>query len=132
MARIAHTVLESTQGYAVTQRVRTHTLHADEPVSSGGTDTGPTPYELVLAGLAACTAITLRMYAQRKGWELGTLKIDAELHKDTPDSTGRIARMISFGAPLSDEQRQRLAEIAEKTPVTRTLRAGTPIETRLA
>ncbi|HYS74507.1 MAG TPA: OsmC family protein, partial [Burkholderiales bacterium] len=97
--------------------------------SRGGTDTGPSPYELLLAGLGACTAITLRMYAERKGWQLGTIHVDLELHKDDEGDTGRIARVVSFSAPLQPEQRARLAEIAEKTPVTRTIKAGAVIDT---
>jgi putative redox protein len=67
----AHATLTSHSGYAQTVRIRQYQLAADEPVSGGGTDTGPAPDELVLAGLGACTAITLRMYADRKAWELG-------------------------------------------------------------
>ena len=129
MTRIAHTILDSAAGYANTIRARQHTLTADEPRTGGGTDTGPSPYELLLAGLGACTAITLRMYAERKGWELGEVHVDLELHKDGEGDTGRIARAISFGAPLSAEQKTRLAEMAEKTLVTRTVKAGAPIAT---
>ncbi len=111
MPRIAHAVLDSAAG------------------SRGGTDTGPSPYELLLAGLGACTAITLRMYAERKGWQLGTIHVDLELHKDDEGDTGRIARVVSFSAPLQPEQKARLAEIAEKTPVTRTIKAGAVIDT---
>src|SRR5712671_2029267 len=105
-----------------------HRWRSDEPAPFG-TDTGPSPYELLLAGLGACTAITLRMYAERKGWQLGTIHVDLELHKDDEGDTGRIARVVSFSAPLQPEQKARLAEIAEKTPVTRTIKAGAVIET---
>jgi putative redox protein len=129
MPRIAHAVLVSQTGDACTIRARRHTLAADEAVSHGGTDTGPTPYELLVSALAACTAITLRMVAQRKGWELGAIHVDVELEKDAAGAD-RIARTVSFGASLSDEQRATLAEIVEKTPVTKTIKAGAPIETK--
>jgi len=129
MPRIAHAVLDSQAGDACVIRARRHTLTADEAVSHGGTDTGPAPYEILVSALAACTAITLRMVAQRKGWELGAIHVDVELEKDAAGAD-RIARTVSFGAPLSDEQRAALAEIAEKTPVTRTIKAGAPIATK--
>lgn len=129
MSRIAHTTLDSAAGYATVIQAGHHRLTSDEPAAIGGSDTGPAPYQLLLASLAACSAITLRMYGDRKGWQLGTIHVELELHKDTPDSTGRIERVMSFGASLTDEQRAKLAEIVEKTPVTRTLRAGTPIAT---
>ena len=128
MPRIAHAVLDSQAGDACVIRARRHTLTADEAASHGGTDTGPTPYETLVSALAACTAITLRMVAQRKGWELGAIHVEVELEKDAAGAD-RIARTVSFGAPLNNEQRATLAEIAEKTPVTRVVRAGTEIRT---
>jgi putative redox protein len=131
VTRTAHTILESKEHYAATIRNGKHQLTADEPTAIGGTDTGSTPYQLVLSGLGACTAITLRMYADRKGWKLGTIKVDLELHKEDEKDTGKIKRVITFSEVLSDEQRSKLAEIAEKTPVTRTIKAGAPIATEL-
>ena len=125
---IAHAVLDSERGYAQKIRAGHHSLTADEPTANGGTDTGPPPYALLLSGLGACTSITLRMYAQRKGWDLGPVHVEARLYKDAAGAD-RIERTVRVGAPLSDEQRAKLAEIAEKTPVTKTLRAGTPITT---
>ena len=129
MPRIAHVVVESAAGYG--QRIRSgrHELAADEPHSNGGTDTGPSPYSLLLAALGACTSITLRMYAQRKSWELGTVRIKLDhLQEGEAD---RIEREIHFSAPLTGEQLERLAEIAAKTPVTKTLQRGTEIVTRV-
>ncbi|MET1084178.1 MAG: OsmC family protein [Burkholderiales bacterium] len=97
--------------------------------SHGGADAGPTPFSLVLAGLGACTSITLRMYAQRKGWELGTVNVHLKLLRE--DKAVHIERKIAFGTALTDEQRGRLAEIAEKTPVTLLVKQGTPIQTSL-
>ena len=113
--------------YAQHIRVGHHELVADEPVALGGGDAGVAPYGLLVASLAACTSITLRMYAERKGWELGEIHVDLEMIRDGDAET--IARKISFGAALSEEQRQRLGEIADKTPVTKTLKRSIAITT---
>jgi putative redox protein len=131
MATIATTTVESTSGYANTIESGGHRLTADEHQTTGGTDTGPTPYGLLLSALGACTSITLRMYAERKGWELGTIRV-ALSHTKHKDGSDQIEREIAFSAPLDDAQRARLAEIVEKTPVTKTIKAGAPIATRLA
>jgi len=131
VARIAHTVLDSAEHYVCQIRSGTHVVTADEPVALGGTDAGPSPYQLLLSGLAACTSITLRMYADRKSWKLGTIHVDVELHKESQEDTGKIKRVISFSESLGDEQRAKLLEISEKTPVTRTIKAGAPITTEL-
>jgi putative redox protein len=120
--------LHNDAGYAQRIRARTHQLQADEPASNGGTDTGAAPYELLLAALAACTSLTLRMYADRKGWDLGTIHIDARFSRDDC-GLENIERTVTFGNALTPEQITRLGEICEKTPVTKTLREGTPIRT---
>lgn len=129
MPRIAHVVARSTEKYAQRIQAARHRILADEPTAHGGTDTGPAPYFLLLASLGACTSITLRMYAERKGWELGEIDVDLNLIKD--EGKDRIERRIRFSAPLQPGQRAKLAEIAEKTPVTLTLRQGAAIETRI-
>jgi len=123
--------LHNDAGYAQTIRARTHQILADEPQDNNGTDTGPAPYELLLAALAACTSLTLRMYANRKGWELGSIHVDARFSRDDC-GLENIERTIVFGNVLTPEQLTRLAEICEKTPVTKTLREGTPIRTALS
>jgi putative redox protein len=114
--------------YRTDIRVGTHDLVADEPMLTGGGDFGPTPFGLLVSALAACTAITLRMYAERKGWQLTTLEIDVRYDTDD-DGHEIIRRAITVPADLHGDQRERLAVIAERTPVTRAVRAATPITT---
>src|SRR5438477_3033804 len=127
--RIAHVVASSPSKYLQQIRAGRHRFSADEPKSSGGSDGGPTPYSLLLASLGACTSITLRMYAERKGWELGTVEVDLDFAKE--DEKDVIRREVRFSSPLTEEQRARLAEIADKTPVTKTIRQGARIETEV-
>lgn len=115
--------------YRTEIEVSGHALVADEPPALGGANAGPAPYDLILAGLGACTAITLRMYADRKGWSLDS--VDVGLRTVREGETLRIERKLTL-AGLDDEQRARLAEIAERTPVTLTLKGGLPIHTTLA
>jgi len=129
--RLAIAHLDSgTAPYAQTIRIGRHTLVADEPATHGGADAGASPFGLLLAGLAACTSITLRMYADRKGWDLGPVHVDAVIVRVGEGE--RIDRTIKLAPSVTAEQRARLAEIAEKTPVTKTLRRGTSIVTTLA
>ncbi len=101
----------------------------DEPAALGGQDAGPAPYDLLLASLGACTAITLRMYAERKQWPLIGVAID--LTHEKVDDRSRIIWVLHLEGPLDDAQRARLADIAERTPVTLTLKQGAAIETSL-
>ena len=130
MAVIATTTVDSEAGYAQLIESAGHHLTADEPTTSGGSDTGPAPYGLLLAALGACTSITLRMYAAHKGWTLGHIHVELR-HIKTHDGQEHIERDVRFGAPLTDEQRQHIADVVEKTPVTKTINAGTTIQTRL-
>lgn len=116
-------------GYLQEIRARQHALRSDEPATVGGADGGPTPVELLLAALGACTATTLRMYAERKGWPLGEIRVDPRLVEE--GGARRIDRRIRVGAGLAEDARRRLLEIAAKTPVTRMVTEGTPVDTRL-
>ncbi len=118
-----------TTDYAVKITAGTHSWVGDEPPSLGGQDAGPSPYDLLLASLGACTAITLRMYAKRKQWPLLGVVVDLQIDKGGADA--RINRVLQLQGDLSSEQRDRLLEIAERTPVTLTLKAGAKIETHL-
>jgi len=111
-----------------------HVFSADEPERRGGRDTGPAPYQLLAAGLGACTAITIRMYAERKGWPLARVSVQVTHEKHDGQSGGldRFARLITLEGPLDEAQRQRLREIADKCPVHRTLSRDNEIETALA
>ncbi|KPH58878.1 OsmC family protein [Novosphingobium sp. ST904] len=106
-----------------------HAIVADEPEALGGQGAGPAPYDLLLASLGACTAITLKMYAVRKGWPLQSLDVDLKLRGSKDDMHVERTLVISG---LDEDQKSRLADIAERTPVTLTLKSGLPIETRLA
>ena len=118
-----------------------HRFAADEPADHGGDDSGPTPYDLLLGGLGACTAMTLRMYAEGKGWPLDQVEVrltHAKLHaRDCADCEtregriDRIDRRLTLQGPLAAEQREKLLEIADKCPVHKTLTGEIKINTEL-
>ena len=121
---MAHVTITST-GTAYAHRISKgrHELVADEPASLGGQDQGMAPFDLYLASLAACTAITLRMYAQKKDWELG--EFSAQL-KSSRDEAGKLLvhRTLHASAELTDAQWERLLDVATRTPVTLAMRDG--------
>ena len=117
------------ENYKVDIEAGRHRLTADEPAARGGADAGAAPYELLLSGLAACTAITLRMYAERKGWDLKAIDVDTRLFREGEQA--HIERTLSLQGELAAEQQARLLEVAEKTPVTLTLKSGIEIRTAL-
>ena len=111
-----------------------HHLQADEPAETGGGATGPDPYEFLLAGLGACTAMTLRLYADRKGWPLAHVAVRVRHAERMTAGAARdlFTREITLDGELSGEERTRLLEIAERCPVSRTLSAGVTIRSSLA
>jgi putative redox protein len=104
-------------------------LTADEPLAVGGNDAGPTPMELVLAGLGSCKAITLKMYAERKGWALDHVSVDVNLQHERDQSW--IQAQLTLTGSLTEAQQHRLLEIANRCPVHRLLATGIDIQTRL-
>ncbi|WP_301102544.1 OsmC family protein [Propionivibrio sp.] len=121
--------------YQQTVSVGRHQLTADEPVAAGGDDAGLSPFDLLLAGLGACTSMTLRMYAERKGLDLTRISVALRHEKIDVEGQGQIdhiERIITLDGALSLEQRQRLLEIANKCPVYRTLHSDIQIDSRIA
>lgn len=116
-----------TTNYLVAIKAGHHELNADESVALGGNDVGPGPYELLCSALCACTAITLRMYAERKQWPLRALNVN--VHFKRAGDSESLDRILKFEGELNDDQRARLADIAERTPVTLTLKQGIRITT---
>jgi putative redox protein len=101
--------------------VRDHTLTVDEPISAGGTDTGPDPQELLAVSLASCTAITMEMYAARKGWDIGHIEVDVEYSPAERGCPTKFELVMRLPDDLPEEQVQRLGAIAAKCPVHRAL-----------
>jgi putative redox protein len=112
-------------------KIRDHALMIDEPSDKGGEDTGPSPQELLAASLASCTAITMEMYARRKGWDVGDVEVAVDY---TPAERGcptRFNLVMRFPDALSDEQVERLRVIAAKCPVHRTLEGEVMFDERV-
>ena len=140
-AEAAHVIVRGTAaGFAQEVEIGSHELHADEPVSYGGTDTGPSPYDLLLAALGSCTSMTIGLYARKRGWPLENItvslrhsKIHAQDCDDCETKEGkvdRIEREIHLDGSLTEEQRAKLMEIADRCPVHQTLTSEINIKTR--
>jgi putative redox protein len=131
---MAKVIVRSEAGLVQRIQAGSHALVADEPLSAGGTDAGPDPYALLLAALGACTSMTLRMYAGRKGWPLQGVDVELDMarvyaedcvHCEEPRALiDEVRRRITLRGPLEAAQRTRLLEIARKCPVHKTLTAG--------
>ena len=98
-----------------------HRLTADEPEDEGGSDAGPNPQELLAASLASCSAITMEMYANRKGWDIGEVVVDVDYEPAQRGSPTKFTMDVKLPKELSDEQREKLMQIVTKCPVHRTL-----------
>jgi putative redox protein len=101
--------------------IREHRLTADEPRKHGGDDSGPSPQELLAASLASCTAITMEMYADRKGWDVGEIVVDVDYEPSQRGSPTRFVMQVQLPKELPEDQRDRLMQIAAKCPVHRAL-----------
>src|SRR5204862_2838822 len=140
-AEPAHVIVRGkAAGFAQEVEIDSHELYADEPVSYGGTDTGPTPYDLLLAALGSCTSMTIGLYARKRKWPLENIsvslrhsKIHAQDCEECETKEGRIDRIemeIHLDGALSDEQRAKLMEVAGKCPIHQTLTHEINIKTR--
>jgi len=127
MSRVSSATIVSTDSnYLHHIQAGHYAMDTDEPLKLGGQGAAPAPFDYYLASLAACTAITLRMYAQRKGWDLGEFRAELEMQRDD-DGKLHVHRTLHATAPLTDEQWQRLLEIVANTPVTKAMREGVDI-----
>ncbi|MEO0045920.1 MAG: hypothetical protein RL705_1111 [Bacteroidota bacterium] len=121
-----------TQKYLCTISWRNGTLLMDEPENVGGENIGPDPFSTFLASLAGCTLSTLRMYIDRKGWDIPEINISLNLAQElNPDLETSISRSITFPNNISDEQRERLLLIAEKCPISKILKNKITINTKI-
>jgi putative redox protein len=120
----AVTVSETGPKYANSVKTGAHALMADASPADGGAEAGPQPFEFVLAGLGACTTMTVRMYADRKGWPLRHVSVVV-----TMPEPAKLVRTLTLEGDLDDEQRRRLIAIAEHCPVHKFLKAEKTIET---
>lgn len=118
------------ENYITTVNTNEFTFGADEPISIGGSGTAPSPGDYLKAALASCVAITLRMYADRKQWELGEISVLVEEIENEENET-IYRKKISFEQELTNEQQKRLAIIADKCPVSKVLKEGRKQETEV-
>ena len=119
------------KGYAHSLTAGHHKLIVDEPAEKGGSDTGPTPGQLLALSLASCTAITIEMYADRKGWEVGDWEVEVDYGDESGDKEARYEVVIRLPGELSKKQMERIRAIAHKCPVHRKLKGHVAIEDRV-
>ncbi|REH52308.1 putative redox protein [Tenacibaculum gallaicum] len=127
------TVTLTDRNYLAEAKMRNHFTVIDEPLDKGGDDNGPTPVEYLLTAIGGCVSITLRMYAERKGWELGKITVNVS-QKEQLTSEGikkSLVEEISFEKEVTDEQRTKLLEIAGKCPVAKMVKGATEIDTKI-
>lgn len=107
-----------------------HELLIDEPAAYGGLDSGPNPFDLLCTALGSCTLITMRFYAERKGWDLGPFRVRVTHHKNSPDARDRFERVLFLGDVTADQQ-QRLQQIADRCPVHLLVERGADVATSI-
>ncbi len=130
---IKSNVILTERNYLAEAKVRNHFLTIDEPVDLGGDDNGPTPVEYLLTAIGGCVSITLRMYAERKGWDVGKITVDV-FQKEEQTSAGLkkwLEEEISFSNEITEDQRKRLLVIAGKCPVAKMVKGETIIESKI-
>ena len=127
-------IAEATGGGKFQVRIDTgeHDFLMDEPVSYGGLSTGPNPFDLLEAALAGCTLMTLRLYAERKGWPADEIRVHVTHRKGAADERDRFERELELGDVLTDEQRDRLIEIAQRCPVHMLFERGADVSVGIA
>ena len=107
-----------------------HEMVGDEPAERGGHDAGPAPFEYLLSALGSCTSITLRMYAERKGWKVDSVSVALQVRQGAAGK--KIERRVTVSGSLDDAQLGKLAEISERTPVTLVVKSGVDVHTTMA
>jgi putative redox protein len=127
VARRTRSEAERIHGYAHDVEIEGgHAIRVDEPTAAGGTDTGPSPTRLIAAGLASCVAITMEMYADRKGWDIGAVEVDVDVtYRDYAPISFAVTLRLPDG--LSDEQRERLLVVARKCPIHKLIAGETEV-----
>ena len=127
------TVTLTDKNYLAEAKMRNHFAVIDEPLDKGGDDNGPTPVEYLLTAIGGCVSITLRMYAERKGWDLGRVVVNVSQKEQlTPEGIKKsLVEEISFEKEVTDEQRTKLLEIAGKCPVAKMVKGATEIDTKI-
>ena len=130
-SRSMRAVARQREKYTHDLKIRDHVLIADEPPDSGGEDEGPSPQELLAASLASCTAITMEMYAKRKGWNVDGLAVECDYQPAERGAVTRFELIMKMPAHLSDEQVEKLKVIAAKCPVHRTLEGEVAFDERV-
>jgi len=131
MEKIIVNALTTREKYKTLVTSSTNQLIADEPFDEGGTDLGFSPYELLAGALASCTSITLRMYADRKEWNIDELKVEVQFLRDGATNSAKFQRSITYVGQLEQNQADRLISIANACPVHKTLNGTIEIETLL-
>ena len=122
-------VVLTTKNYVAEAKIRNHFVVTDVPVSEGGADTAPTPVEYLLTAIGGCVAVTLRMYAARRNWDVGEITVNVFQLKD--ENGAYLTEEISFEKEITEDQRKRLLVFAGKCPVAKMVKEGTRIESKI-